>query len=103
MTIEQQAARLHTHRIVFHSGSNEEDVATRAMAGHTTKGIATALGLTMGQVNYYIKKAGLIGERGAYRSGQSQFAAVAYRALRAAARRRVQSEIAPKFVPYQDR
>lgn len=100
---ERKARRMHTHVVTFKSGSDEEDVAVQAMIGFNSKAIGNARGLSVGQVQYRIKKAGLVGERGRFRSGVSAMSKLVYRLARTHARKQVQSKIAPKFHPYEDR
>lgn len=101
--LHRVAKRLHTHAVVFRENSDEEDCAVRAMFGQSTKAIADARGLSEGQVQYRIGKAGLAGERQSYRSGKSSMSKLVYRLGRTAARNVVRKEIAPKFDSVQDR
>lgn len=80
------------------SAVTEVQVLIRAKNGWTTDAIANDLGLSKGQVAYRIKKGLAVGDRAAFRSGDTW---VAQEALRTTARRiidEVSLKVTPKYL-----
>jgi len=98
--LEAEVRRMHTHTVVFKSGSAEEDVAVLARGGLTTKAIADATGLSESQAQYRILKAQReIGTR--FRRDFRQGSELAMRAIQAIApevREEIQDKVTPKFL-----
>lgn len=96
---EEQAKRLHTHKVVF-TGSVDIECAVRAMLGQTTRAIAEALGISESMAQYRIQKAQDSVQtrfRSDYRNCTSLVAKNAFAASRKFAWKEVESSIAPRF------
>lgn len=103
--IHEQAKRLHTHKVTF-TKTDDVDCAALAMAGWSTKAIASELGISESQAQYRIAKAQKSIDsrfRQEYRGGTSKFAKLAARLLRDKSHRFIATNIAPKFQPHEDR
>ena len=106
-TLQERAARLHTHTVVYRSKSLEETVAALAELGWSTKAINQYITarfnaeLSPSAVQYRISKAQRsIGTRFRrdYRNG-GPMAIAAARAAIDLARKDIQERVAPKFLP----
>ncbi len=93
-TNHKKALRLHTHRIVF-TANDDIECALRALLGQSTRAIEAATGLSGGQVNYRVHKAGI--NRWDFRNGQTHLANQVLKLGRDLAYNQVKTKIAPKF------
>lgn len=103
--IKETAKRLHTHTVVFRE-EEQIECASMAMFGQTTKSIAHALGISESKAQYRIAKAqGVLGIRfrEQFRNGRSEFAKFVMKAGRSLARKKIASDIVPRFAPYEER
>jgi hypothetical protein len=96
--IQKAARSLHTHTVVFKTGSDEDFAARYGMMGLTTKAIAAKTGLTESQVQYRLGKAKIkrAGKEG-YRNGTNPFAQRVLAVGIKMAKSVVADEIAPRF------
>jgi len=94
---KEAAVRLHTHTVVFRTGSDEDIAAQLALAGQSTKAIMLETGLTQCQVIYRLHKAGV--KRADFRNGTSMVAQKTLPYIRRVAAQQVKEKIAPKFAP----
>ena len=96
--LQKAAGKLHTHTVVFKTGSDEDIAAQLAMGGQTTKAIMLETGLTECQVVYRLHKAGV--KRADFRNGTSPVARRALPYIMKLAAVEVKEKIAPKFAPF---
>lgn len=96
--IQKAARSLHTHTVVFKTGSDEDHAVRYAMCGQTTKAIAAKTGLTEAQVQYRLTKAKVkrTGKDG-FRNGTNPFAVKVLNYGFKLAKSVVADEIAPRF------
>lgn len=93
--LHELASRLHTHSVTFSAGDDLECVV-RGLLGQSIWAIMDATGLTVGQVKYRLKKAGI--QLRPFRDGDTALSQSWLRVGRAEATQQVRRTIAPKFV-----
>lgn len=84
----------HTHTVIF-TAPDDVECAIRALLGQTTRAIMEQTGLSSGQVQYRVKKAGI--SRADFRHGRTDLARHMFQIGRGPALRIVRHEIAPKW------
>jgi hypothetical protein len=96
--LKQAAGKLHTHTVVFKTGSDEDIAVRLALCGQSTQAIMEETGLSESQVIYRLHKASVT--RAAYRNGTGDFARRVLPVITKLAAVVVKENIAPKFAPY---
>ena len=96
--LKEAAVRLHTHTVVFKTGSDEDIAVRLALCGQSTQAIMEETGLTESQVIYRLHKARVT--RALYRNGTGEFARRVLPVITKMAAVEVKEKIAPKFAPF---